>query len=222
MAKTAAKQSTKANTNIREKIIDGYKEHKLMHGAQPASVFAFAKSIKIEEGQFFEHFSSFTDLESEIWEDLINKVIEAINNDENYPEFTVREKLLSFYYTMLEVLKANRSYLLMEMEDMKPGRKDQAKLKKFKTAFLDFVQGLVIEGNDTGEIPKRPFISDQYKHGFWVQLMFLMNFWKNDISKGFENTDAAVEKSVNLSLDLTEKGAIDSMIDFAKFLYQNK
>jgi len=49
-----------------------------------------------------------------------------------------------------------------------------------------------------------------------------MNFWKNDDSKSFENTDAAVEKSVNLSLDLIEKGPLDSMLDFAKFLYQNK
>ena len=222
MAKTTAKQGTKASVDIREKIIGGYKEYKLMHGGQPASVFAFAKSIKIEESQFFEHFSSFTDLESEIWEAMVVQVLDAINADEAYPEFTVREKLLSFYYTMLEVLKANRSYVLMELEDTRPSVRENPKLKKMNAAYLDFIQGLVIEGNDTGEIPKRPFLSDQYKHGFWVQLLFLINFWKNDNSKGFENTDAAVEKSVNLSLDLVEKGPLDSMIDFAKFLYQNK
>ena len=222
MAKTTAKQGSKESVDIREKIIGSYKEHKLMHGEQPKSVFAFAKSIKIEEAQFFEHFSSMVDLESEIWEDMINSVVTAVNNDANYPEFSVREKLLSFYYTMLEVLKANRSYVLMELEEVKPGLKEAPQMKKMKAAYLDYIQGLVIEGNDTGEIPNRPFVSDQYKHGFWAQLMFLVNFWKNDTSKGFESTDAAVEKSVNLSLDLVEKGPIDSMIDFAKFLYQNK
>lgn len=222
MAKTAEKPNANSKTNIKDKIIEGYKEHKLMHGGQPASVFAFVKSIKIKEDQFFENFSSFNDVESEIWENMVSNVIIAIHSDENYAQFNVREKLLSFYYTFLEVLKSNRSYVLMESANAKPGLKETPALKKLKSTYFDFVHGLMIEGNDTGEIPKRPFISDQYKHGFWVQLLFIINFWKNDDSKGFENTDAAVEKAVNLSLDLIEKGPLDSMIDFAKFLYQNK
>jgi hypothetical protein len=51
---------------------------------------------------------------------------------------------------------------------------------------------------------------------------FILLFWKEDDSAGFEKTDAAVEKSVNLAFDLIGKGAVDSAIDFAKFLYQNK
>jgi len=51
---------------------------------------------------------------------------------------------------------------------------------------------------------------------------FLLVFWKEDESPGFEKTDAAVEKSVNLAFDLIGKGAVDSFIDFAKFLYQSK
>ena len=49
-----------------------------------------------------------------------------------------------------------------------------------------------------------------------------MLFWKEDNSPGFEKTDAAIEKSVNLAFDLIGKGAVDSAIDFAKFMYQNK
>lgn len=222
MAKTAQKSGTMSKSNSRDKIIESYKEYKLMHGEQPASVFAFVKSVNMKEEQFFEHFSSFHSLEAEVWEDMISSVVHAIHADENYAEFSVREKMLSFYYTFLEVLKANRSYVLMEATTAKPGFKEQPAFKSMKAAYLDFVHGLIIEGNDTGEIPKRPFISDQYKQGFWLQLLFIMNFWKNDDSKGFENTDAAVEKAVNLSLDLIEKGPLDSIIDFAKFLYQNK
>ena len=110
----------------------------------------------------------------------------------------------------------------MEAEIAKPTVKEHPLLKGMKSSYLDFIHGLMIEGNDTGEIPKRPFLSDRYKQGFWVQLLFILNFWKNDESKGFENTDAAIEKAVNLSLDLIEKGPLDSMIDFAKFLYQNR
>ena len=222
MAKTAQKPVTESKSNSRDKIIESYKEYKLKYGGQPVSVFAFVKSIKLNEEQFFEHFSSFQSLEAEIWEHMVSKVILVIHADGNYAEFTVREKLLSFYYTFLEVLKANRSYVLMESSSIKPGFREHPAFKGMKSAYLDFIQGLMIEGNDTGEIPKRPFISDQYKQGFWVQLLFIMNFWKNDDSKDFENTDAAIEKAVNLSLDLIEKGPLDSIIDFAKFLYQNK
>jgi len=173
MAKTAEKQSTNSDLKIRERIIDGYKEYKLMNGEEPASVYAFVKSLKLKEEQFFEHFSSFTDLESAIWESMIGQVLEVIHKDENYPHFNVREKLLSFYYTFLEVLKSDRSYVLLELKDVKPALKELPALKKLKHHYLEFVHGLMTEGNDTGEIPKRPFISDQYKHGFWVQLLFI-------------------------------------------------
>ena len=56
----------------------------------------------------------------------------------------------------------------------------------------------------------------------YVDEFFLLLFWKDDESPGFEKTDAAVEKSVNLAFDLIGKGAVDSFIDFAKFLYQSK
>jgi hypothetical protein len=55
-----------------------------------------------------------------------------------------------------------------------------------------------------------------------MQLAFLLMFWRDDNSPAFEQTDAAIEKSVNLAFDLIGKGAIDSMLDFAKFLYQSK
>jgi hypothetical protein len=53
-------------------------------------------------------------------------------------------------------------------------------------------------------------------------MAFLLIFWKDDTSAGFEKTDAAIEKSVNLAFDLIGKGAVDSIFDFAKFLYQTK
>ncbi len=209
------------NDNAKKKIVEKYKEYKLTNGEQPNSVYAFVKEIKIKEDQFFDHFSSFNDLEGSIWEEMVFSVIEVIQADENYLQYSIREKLLTFYFTFLEVLKSNRSFVLMELKSLQPF-KDIPVLKRMKHAYIEYISDLMVEGNDSGEIPKRPFISEQYKKGFWVQMVFLMNFWKNDDSKGFESTDAAVEKSVHLSLDLIEKGPLDSMLDFAKFLYQNK
>jgi len=55
-----------------------------------------------------------------------------------------------------------------------------------------------------------------------LQFLFVLNFWLNDDSAQFEKTDAAIEKAVHLSFDLMGKGPLDTMVDFAKFLYQNK
>ena len=77
-------------------------------------------------------------------------------------------------------------------------------------------------GKGNGEIATRPVLDKRYPQLFWLHLGFILIFWKEDSSAGFEKTDAAIEKSVNLAFDLIGKGAVDTAIDFGKFLYQNK
>jgi hypothetical protein len=58
--------------------------------------------------------------------------------------------------------------------------------------------------------------------GLWIQTLFILQFWANDDSKEFEKTDAAIEKAVNVAYDLMGKSPLDSMFDFAKFIFQNR
>jgi len=135
MDKTVEKKQT--SDIVRGKIIAKYKEYKLINGKQPASIFAFVKEQKLKEDQFFDHFSSFNDLEGDIWDEMILNVLEVIQKDDNYPQFTIREKLLTFYYTYLEVLKANRSFVLMELGTLQREkfRKDHSFLSSIKKDF---------------------------------------------------------------------------------------
>jgi hypothetical protein len=94
-------------------------------------------------------------------------------------------------------------------------------LVQLKHVYKDFIQEMIMEGKDTTEIAERPF-SNLYDKGFWLHLVFLTRFWVKDDSKDYEQTDAAVEKSVNFIMDLIAKGPLDSFMDFAKFLYQNR
>ena len=55
-----------------------------------------------------------------------------------------------------------------------------------------------------------------------MQLLYILDFWVKDLSRGFESTDTAIEKSVNTSFDLMGKSVVDSVLDFAKFAYQNR
>jgi hypothetical protein len=95
-------------------------------------------------------------------------------------------------------------------------------MQRFKAAFMDYATTVINEGREQEEIVDRPVLSDRYADGIWLQMMFLLRFWLKDDSTGFSNTDAAIEKSVNLSFELMGRGPLDQMIDFAKFLYHNR
>ncbi|MEM9859943.1 MAG: TetR family transcriptional regulator C-terminal domain-containing protein, partial [Bacteroidota bacterium] len=152
----------------------------------------------------------------------ITGTVDILHADKAYGDYSVREKLLSFYYTLVEVLKKDRSYVLVSLKDLKKKDLSPKFLSAFKSEFKEYIDELVAEGLETEEIVKRPLITDRYYDGLWLQLMFVINFWLKDDSTNFEKTDAAIEKSVNLSFELMGKGPLDMMVDFAKFLYQNR
>lgn len=221
METTPVKKTTKKD--YRKLILEGFVNHVLEHGAQPKSVFKFAKDLKMKEEEFYMHFTSFDSIKSSIWVSLFETTLEQIEAQEVYKEYSVREKFLSFLFTWIEELKKNRSYLLSLYQDKNKSFKSlPADTKEFKEKFRDFAGEIIMEGKETQEIASRPLISDRYDEALWIQVAFVFRYWLDDRSPRFEKTDAAIEKSVNLAFDLMGKSALDSFLDLAKFLYQNK
>ena len=134
------------------------------------------------------------------------------------------KKCFFFYFTLAEMLKSYRSYILFKRGDERliKAALDTADLKKFKEKFEEWMKGIVEEGIEKEEIADRPRLTDQYFRVFWIHFLFILEFWIKDDSRGFEKTDAAIEKSVNLAFELIGKGPLDSAIDFAKFIFQNQ
>ncbi len=213
----------KKNMDKSEKIKQAYIEFFLENGTQPPSIYSFTKKLKMKEVEFYDHYNSFELLESDIWLGFLKEVILKIENDSVYATYTVREKLLAFYYTWVEVLKNNRSYASQTWRLI-----DKRKLKTpvfmtdLKVGFKEYARDLVMEGKESQEVTPRRFLDDRYPDGFWIQFLMILDFWVKDKSKGFENTDAMIEKSVNTSFDLMGSTALDSVLDFAKFMYQNR
>ena len=50
--------------------------------------------------------------------------------------------------------------------------------------------------------------------------MLLMKFWLSDTSKGFEKTDALIEKSVNVVFEVFDNTRLDTILDLGKFLWK--
>lgn len=221
METTTTKKTTKKD--YRKLILDGFVNHVLEHGTVPKSIFKFAKDLKMKEGDFYTYFTSFDAIKSAIWVQIFEESVAQIEAQDVYREYSAREKFLGFLFTWIEELKKNRSYLLSVYGDRPKsmGALPQ-EIKAFKEKFKDFASEIILEGKETQEIANRPVISDRYDEALWIQVWFVFKYWLEDTSPRFEKTDAAIEKSVNLAFDLMGKSALDSFIDFAKFLYQNK
>jgi AcrR family transcriptional regulator len=216
-------EKTKNQQTDKNKFIEGYIAHILDSGHEPVSVFKFTKDLKMKEVIFYEYFTSFDAVKKAVWELIFDNTITALESQEVYKSYTSREKLLGFLFTWIEELKNRRSYLLavygkIDLKD----RSFSSELKGFKSKFKDFANSIINEGKETDEIAERPYLTEKYHDAMWLQLMFVFRFWLKDDSPGFEKTDAAIEKSVNLAFDLMGKSAIDSFVDFAKFLFQSK
>ena len=222
MEKATATKSAKSKASQEKKIKEAYVAYVLEHGQQPASIFKFVKELKIKEELFYEEFNSFENVEKEIWADLIRETLEAIQSEEVFDEYSAREKLLAFYYTLIEMMKKQRSFILQSVPEQGKPELTPYFLQTFKTHFKEFIAEILLEAKETEEVMSRPYISDRYDEGIWLQFLFVLRFWIKDDSKGFEKTDAAIEKAVNLSFDLMGRGPLDAMVDFAKFIFQNR
>jgi len=204
-------------------ILEAFKAHILEHGAPPASVFKFAKELKMKEEDFYTYYTSFESIKSGIWVQIFEETIFDIENQEAFQTYSAREKFLGFLFTWIEILKKNRSYLLSVYESKSSTittfPKESA---EFRSKFKEFAKEIILEGKESTEIAERPYITEKYDEAMWVQLWFVFRYWLEDTSPRFEKTDAAIEKSVNLAFDLMGKSALDSFLDFAKFMYQSK
>lgn len=203
-----------------QEIIENYIDYVLTHGEQPKSVYTYSKSLGISEAEFYQMFASFDAVERAIWSASIVETIDTIRQQEVWTSYTAREKMLSFFYSYVEVLKRQRSFVSYSLKDS--GKlSTPAVLTDVKTVFGNFSEDLINEGLSSGELAERKFISKRYKDAIWLQFAFILNFWIKDDSKDFEKTDEAIEKGINVTFDLFQHSPLDNLIEYGKFISRN-
>ncbi|WP_245536718.1 TetR family transcriptional regulator C-terminal domain-containing protein [Solitalea canadensis] len=195
-------------------------DYVLTNNEQPKSVYAFTKSLKLKEEDFYKHFNSFDAIEGSFWKDLFNEIALKVKSQEVYPDYSARERILSYFFTLTEEMKSTRSFITYSIKHAGKGFSTPKILVKAKLSFEEFISEVLHEGIDKSEIIDRKFISDKYKNALWLQLAFIINFWINDDSENFEKTDEAIEKGINVTLDLMSRGPIDNLLEYGKFLVQ--
>lgn len=209
--------STRAHADL---IRNAYRKHILLEGKRPNTVYKFCSDLGISEKDFYSAFASFDAIEKGIWQNFLTTTLTRLQQDANFGAFSCREKVLAFYFTLAEELKAERSFVLHQLQTWQPSAGLPTFLKSFRSQFEEWFALILLEGKQTGELAPRPFLDQQYGSLFWMHFLFVLQFWKRDDSSEFEKTDVAIEKSVNLAFDLLGKGVLDGALDFGKFLYQ--
>lgn len=201
-------------------IIEAYMSYVLEHEREPKSVFKFAKDNNMSEADFYNFFGSFKGLKQDIWNSFFHNTTDVISKADGYEDYSSREKLLIFFYTMFEVLTANRSYVLFVLGENNDMTKYMNELNSLRKKIKSFATELIQIDNDDKQLSLLKRNEKVYSEGAWLQFIFLLRFWMNDSSAGFEKTDVAIEKSVNTIFDVFDNTPLEKVIDFGKFLYK--
>lgn len=213
-----AKKSTK-------KVSDGdvialYMDYVLEHGFVPKSIYKFCKENSIEEKEFYSHFGSIEGLQKVIWSKFYENTLKAIKKSKEFTSFSNRDKLLTFYFTFFELITLNRSYVLFALGENRNMLKNLEQLKGLRRDIKGFTSELIQEANADKSLKLTQYNPKIFSEGAWLQFLFLLKFWMDDSSAGFEKTDIAIEKSVNTVFDVFDNTPLDRILDLGKFLYK--
>ena len=203
----------------KDEILKAYSNFVLEKNRRPESVYSFTKSVEIEENEFYNHFSVFEELEQEIINSFVQNAVDLTTKEQKKDSEGPKESLLTFYFTLTEVLKANRSLVKFILPLEKGELMRFRSLKLGKRTFLKFVDSLQVDAMALSFIPNEKFRDKAIASGAWLQFCSIVLYWLKDDSKGFEKTDLFIEKSLRLSFDLTESRAVESFIDLGKFMF---
>ena len=211
----------KENLITEEKIFELYGDYLLNHGERPKNIYRFAKENKFEEIDFYNHFSSFEQIEKLMLVNLFNKSVELASEVNNSDEVISKEKVLNVYFIFFENMTMNRSLVLMILGN---DQLHAAKiLNQLKETHRDFIKTL--DFNDWNIIEKskdtiKNFHEKAREEALWLHLVSAIEFWKKDTSPSFEKTDVYIEKTINTGFELMDNEPLRKVLDLGKFLFK--
>ena len=206
----------------KEEIISLYMNNILKHEQRPSSLSSFIEEENIAKKSFDSFFTTLFEVEQAVFESFFDFTLNHLISNDDYKMYEPRNKLLSFYYTFFEIILANKEYvtLIFNLE-----RRVFSRLKMLgflRNKFLVYIQTLAIETVNFNQDSLENLQQKAISEGVWLQFLFTVKFWLEDVSEEKEKTDILIEKAVNTTFDVLDTTAIKSFIDLSKFLLKEK
>jgi AcrR family transcriptional regulator len=208
------------STELKDRLQDSYIDFVLTQGHDPESVYAFCKSLGVNEGDFYQHYTSFAALQGAIWRQFLEETTAGATAQEVWNGYNAREKTLSFFFIFIEVLTKRRSFVVFSFNRLRQPETPNF-LNGLRRDFGLFIEPILNQAVGTGEVVERRPFRSRYADSLWRQLLFVTRFWIDDLSNGFETTDEAIEKGVNLVFDFLGRSPLDTLIDYGRFRLRN-
>ena len=219
---TTKKATSKSKPLDENQLISRSMQAVLESNETPKNVFSFCKQQELDETEFYAHFNSLDALRQTIWVKFFENAVATIEKEPDFVGYSDKNKLLTLFFTLFEILTLNRSYVSFALVENKEGLQNLKSLSDFRRHFKKYVSEVVISPTSQ-PIEKLADVTQKvYAEGAWIQFMFLLKFWLDDTSKGFEKTDILIEKSVNTVVDLADTKPLESLFDLGKFLWKEK
>lgn len=219
---TAKKTGRKKQTWTADEILAAYMERVAGEATPFKTTVQFCQAAQIPESAFFEHFGSLEDLPHTVWTRFFENAQSILSNDASFATYSGRDKLLTLYFTLFEIFALNRGYILYVLKENKEGLANLAQLRGFRKEFLEYVKTFVSEPSGEAQQKWQKYRQPIYAEGAWVQFLFILKFWLDDRSKGFEKTDILIEKSVNTAATLLDTQPLENLFDLGKFLWKER
>ena len=217
---TTKKTTAKAKQMDDNKIIALYMDYVLTQNASPKNIYLFCKENDIEELDFYSFFGSLENIKQVIWTKFFENAVATISKEETYATYTDKNKLLTLFYTLFEILTLNRSYVLFSLKENKNNLKNLRDLVLMRRDFKEFIVNIIDENENMGVANLDKITKPVFSEGAWIQFLLILKFWMDDTSKSFEKTDIVIEKSVNTAVDIFNTKPLESLLDLGKFLWK--
>lgn len=217
---TSKKVSEPINVLDENQIISFYMNDILEDNHNTKNVYVFCKKNNISESDFYSFFGSLDAVKDSIWVKFLENAVVNLEKDENYSTYSDKNKLLALHFTLFEILTLNRSYITYVLSHEKEGLHTSKQLKKFRIAFKDFIVDIIETTTTENKANVTKITKPIFSEGAWVQFLFILKFWLDDTSKGFEKTDIMIEKSINTVVDLLDTKPLEGLFDLGKFIFK--
>ncbi|MEO7977460.1 TetR family transcriptional regulator C-terminal domain-containing protein [Flavobacterium sp.] len=214
--------ATKKKMITKDDIVSKYMNEVLEKGEKPKSVYHFAKHYHFTEAEFYTFFGTLESLEKEIFRLFFENAVNLLHQHEDYAQYDMKNKMLSFYFTFFEILTVNRSYVLQSLKMDRNPLKNLVQLTTLREAFKGYVSEILTDDYRLEQQKLQKVQEKAIQESAWLQLMMTIKFWMDDESAAFEKTDIFIEKSVNASFELMNVAPLNHLIDLGKFLFKEK
>ncbi len=168
--------ATKKTIITKDQIVSMYMNYVLEHSEKPKSVYHFTKINDFTETELYAFFGTIESIEKEIFKMFVDKTIDLLNKNKEYELYDMKGKMLSFYFTFFEILTANRSYVVLVLQEHNNQLKKLMQLSGLRNSFKNFLTEIISDDFRIQQEKLQNFQEKAFLEASWIQLLLTLKF----------------------------------------------